>query len=319
MRNYWIGRILQAIALLLGSTIVVFTILQLAPGDPTAFIISSTPKKPSPETIERLREHLGLNDPIYVQYLKTTAGIFTGKIHSLVRNRPAVEMVMNAVPVTLSIVLAANVIGWIVAFPLGLAAGNRPGGKIDHLLTTSLTLFISLPRFIVALLMILLFSEILHWLPASGIRPLGSTVWNPIEMAPYIIMPAIVTSLFATPILARYIRDAVEEVVHEDYVRTAHAKGLSRNVVLSRHVMRNVLVPVISVSGIVIPLQLGSAIIVEQIFFLPGLGRLTVQAALGRDYPVIMTAVLAAAVIVVIANLIVDFLYGIVDPRIKLG
>ena len=137
-------------------------------------------------------------------------------------------------------------------------------------------------------------------------------------MLPYVIMPAVVTSLFATPILARYIRDAVEEVTREDYVRTARAKGLSNNRVMFRHILRNVLVPVISVSGIVIPAQLGSAVIVEQIFFLPGIGRLVVQAALGRDYPVIMTAVLFSAIIVVVANLIVDFMYGIVDPRIRL-
>ncbi len=318
MTRYWIRRILQSIPLLLGSTVIVFVILQLAPGDPTSFIISSTPKKPSPETIERLKEHLGLNDPLPVQYVKTTAGIFTGNIRSLVRNRPAVEMVLGAIPVTLSIVLVANIIGWVVAFPVGLVAGSRPGGVVDNLLSGSLMLFVSVPRFVVGLLMIRLFSEALGWLPSGGIRPLESTSWNPIEMAPYVIMPALVTSLFATPILARYIRDAVDDVMGEDYVRTAHAKGLSNNIVLSRHVLRNVLVPVISVSGIVMPLQLGSAIIVEQLFFLPGLGRLTVQAALGRDYPVIMTAVLASAIIVVVANLLVDYLYGVVDPRIRL-
>ena len=317
MTKYWIGRILQTIPLWLGASVLVFTILQLAPGDPATIL--ADPSFLSDQQLLELRESLGLEEPLPLQYVKMMKGMFTGDLRSFRSQESTISMIGEAAPTTFSVVFVGMVAGVLVSLPIGVAAGRRPGSFIDRALSAGIVTAISFPAFALALLLIRLFAEEWGMLPASGIRPIGATGYNPIEMAPHLVLPALVTAFPIAPILARYTRDAVQDTLAEDFVRTAYAKGLGEGAVMRRHVLRNALVPVVSVVGILTPLLLGGTVIVEQLFALPGIGRITVQAASLRDYPVVMSTVLFSAVLVIAANLIVDFLYGVVDPRIRLG
>ena len=316
MTKYWVGRILQTIPLWLGASVLIFTILQLAPGDPATIL--ADPSFLSDQQLTELRRSIGLEDPLPVQYVKMMKGMFTGDLRSFRSQESTISMIVEAMPTTFSVVFVGMVAAVLISLPVGVAAGRRPGSFIDRALSAGIVTAISFPAFVLALLLIRLFAEEWGILPASGIRPIGATGYNPIEMAPHLVLPALVTAFPVAPILARYIRDAIQDTLAEDFVRTAYAKGLGEGAVLLRHVLRNALVPVVSVVGILTPLLLGGTVIVEQLFALPGIGRITVQAALLRDYPVVMSTVLFSAVLVITANLIVDFLYGVVDPRIRL-
>jgi peptide/nickel transport system permease protein len=316
MTKYWIGRILQAIPLWFGASVLVFFVLQLAPGDPATIL--ADPSFLTDQQLMELRESIGLEDPLPVQYLKMMAGLSTGALRSFRTQESTTVMIVEALPTTFSVVFIGIVVAVLISLPVGVAAGQRPGSILDRVLSGGIVTVISLPAFVVALLLIRLFAEEWHLLPASGIRSVGATGYNPIDMAPHLVLPALVTAFPIAPILARYTRDAVQDTLAEDFVRTAYAKGLAERIVIRRHVLRNALVPVVSVVGILTPLLLGGTVIVEQLFSLPGIGRITVQAALLRDYPVVMSTVLFSAMLVISANLIVDFLYGVVDPRIRL-
>ena len=316
MTKYWVGRILQTIPLWLGASVLVFTILQLAPGDPATIL--ADPSFLSDQQLLELRRSIGLEDPLPVQYVKMMKGMFTGDLRSFRSQESTISMIVEAAPTTFSVVFVGMIAAVLISLPIGVAAGRRPGSFIDRALSAGIVIAISFPAFVLALLLIRLFAEEWGMLPASGIRPIGATGYNPIEMAPHLVLPALTTAFPLAPILARYTRDAVQDTLAEDFVRTAYAKGLGEGAVMRRHVLRNALVPVVSVVGILTPLLLGSTVIVEQLFALPGIGRITVQAALLRDYPVVMSTVLFSAVLVITANLIVDFFYGVVDPRIRL-
>ena len=316
MSNYWVVRILQAVPLWIGASIIVFLMMQLAPGDPATLV--ADPSFLSEQQLLEVRESLGLEDPLPVQYFKTMGGLMTGSLRSFRSQESTISMVMEAVPTTFSVVFVGIIAALLISVPLGIAAGRRPDSFIDRLLSAGVVTVISVPSFVLALLFLRLFAEQLDVLPASGIRPVGATSYNPIQMLPHLVMPAAVTALPLIPILARYVRDSVQDTLSEDFVRTAYAKGLAEVPVMTRHVLRNALIPIISVVGTITPLLLGGTVIVEQIFSLPGIGRITVQSALLRDYPVVMTTTLFVAILVITANLMVDFLYGIADPRIRL-
>ena len=316
MSRYWVSRLLQSLYLWIGASIIIFVVLHLAPGDPASFLVE--PEFLTEETLVELRQSLGLDDPLPIQYLKTISTMVTGDLYSFYKHDRTSSIILGAIPVTFSIVFLGVFTGTLFGVPLGLAAGRRSGSLMDRMLSLGIVSAVSIPTFVLALLLIRLFAEEWGLLPASGIRPVGSTSWNPVEMLPHVILPTFVTGLHFGLILARYTRDAVQDVLAEDFVRTAYAKGLTQGVVMRRHVMRNVLVPVVSVVGTFTPMLLGGSVIVEQVFALPGLGRLTVAAAIGRDYPLVMSTVLFSALLVIVGNLAVDFLYGIVDPRIKL-
>lgn len=316
MTRYWIGRILQAIPLWIGASILVFVVLQIAPGDPS--VLLADPSFLTEEQMQELRESIGLEDSLPTQYMRMMSGIFTGELRSFRTQETTMTMIRDAIPTTFSVVFVGMVVSVLFSLPLGVAAGRRPGSSLDRILSAAVVTVISFPAFVMGIILIRLFSEEWGLLPASGIRPIDATGYNPVEMLPHLVLPGIVTAFPLIPILARYTRDAVQDTLAEDFVRTAYSKGLNEGTVLWRHVLRNALVPVISVIGILTPLLLGGAVIVEQVFELPGIGRITVQAATLRDYPVVMSTVLFSAVLVIAANLIVDFLYGVVDPRIRL-
>jgi peptide/nickel transport system permease protein len=317
MNRYWIGRVLQAIPLLFAVSLAVFVVLRLAPGDPSTLL--ADPAYLSESQRAAIRESLGLDDPLPVQYVRTIGGIVTGQLRSFRTTESTVTMLGNALPTTAAVGLIGIALATIAGLLVGSAAATRPGGRLDRGLSFAVVTAISVPTFVVALFALRLFAEQWHLLPASGIRPIGASGFDPLASAPHLVLPVIVTAFPLAAILARYTRDAVGEALAEDYVRTAHGKGLAGRVVLRRHVLRNALIAVVSVVGTITPLVLGGSVIVESLFGLPGVGRITVQAALQRDYPVVMTTTLFAAALVVLANLVTDFIYGLVDPRIRLA
>lgn len=315
MSSYWITRVLQTIPLLIGVSIIVFIILRLTPGDPSTLL--ADPSFLTKQQQIELRQSLGLDDPWPTQYVKTMTGIATGQLHSFRTGQSTTEMIADALPTTFSVALVGILEAIAISLILGIAAARNPGGVIDRILSVSIAAAVAFPSFVLALFLIRIFAENWQILPASGIRPLGATGYDPITMLPYLVLPGVVTAFPLAAILARYTRDAVREVLAEDYVRTARSKGLAESIVLWRHVLRNALIPIVSVVGSVMPFLLGGSVIVESVFGLPGIGRITVQAALQRDYPVVMTTTLLAGVLVILSNLVTDIVYGIVDPRIR--
>lgn len=313
--KYWLGRILETIPLLIGVSLLTFAIFRMAPGDPVALVID--PTMVSEEDRQAVREALGLDEPLPVQYLSMMTGLFTGELRSFKSKQPTTEIVIDALPVTIIVGGAGLLIGLIVALPLGTLAARRPGGWVDRLVSISMTTSLAIPSFVLGLVLILLFTERWGVLPGSGIAPIGTIGFAGLESLPYLVMPVAVVAFSPASIFARYLRDALGSVLQDDYVRTARAKGLSEMAVFSRHAVRNALLPVVSLLNSLIPITLGGSVVIEMLFGLPGLGRVTTQAALTRDYPVVITAVLFVAAIAVITNLVIDLVYGWIDPRVR--
>ena len=315
--RYWLSRLLDIVPLLVGVSLLTFLIFRIAPGDPVALVID--PTMVSEEDREAVREDLGLNRPVPVQYVSMMSGIFTGELRSFKSKQPTTEVVMDAVPVTLLVGGSALLIAFLVALPLGSLAARKPGGWMDRFVSISMTTTLAIPSFVLGLVMVLLFTERWQLLPGSGIAPIGTIGFAGTESIPYLVMPVAVTAIGPMMIFARYLRDGLSGVLREDFVRTARAKGLAEPAVFSRHALRNALLPVVSLLTSMIPITLGGSVVIEMLFGLPGLGRVTTQAALTRDYPVVMTAVIFVAVIAVLSNLVIDIVYGWIDPRVRVG
>lgn len=313
--KYWLGKILETVPLLIGVSLLTFMIFRLAPGDPVALVVD--PTMVSAEDQQKVREDLGLDAPLPVQYVTMMSGMVTGDLRSFKSKQPTMEVVMDALPVTLLVGGAGLLIGLVVSLPLGVLAARRPGGWVDRVVSVSMTTSLAVPPFVLGLVMILFFSERWRMLPASGIAPIGTIGFAGVDSVPYLVMPVIVVAFGPATIFARYLRDALTSVLRDDFVRTARAKGLNEPVVLTRHALRNALLPVVSLLSSLIPITLGGSVVIEMLFGLPGLGRVTTQAALSRDYPVVMTAVLFVATIAVLSNLIIDLVYGWIDPRVR--
>ena len=313
--KYWLGKILETVPLLIGVSLLTFTIFRLAPGDPVALVVD--PTMVSEEDQQKVREDLGLDAPLPVQYVTMMSGMVTGDLRSFKSKQPTMEVVMDALPVTLLVGGAGLLIGLVVALPLGVLAARRPNGWVDRMVSVSMTTSLAVPPFVLGLVMILFFSERWRMLPASGIAPIGTIGFAGMDSLPYLVMPVLVVAFGPATIFARYLRDALTSVLRDDFVRTARAKGLNEPVVLTRHALRNALLPVVSLLSSLIPITLGGSVVIEMLFGLPGLGRVTTQAALSRDYPVVMTAVLFVATVAVLSNLIIDVVYGWIDPRVR--
>ena len=230
-----------------------------------------------------------------------------------------VEMIGERLPTTLTIGGLALVIAVPLGITIGVVQSLKPYSKLDDLGTIISLFGFSIPTFWLALMLIMVFSVSLHWLPATGIRPAGSDSWNPLEMLPYLVLPTIVLSSALIASIARYTRSSMLESLAQDYIRTARAKGLSEQLVLLRHALRNSLLPVITLVGFFVPFVVGGAVVIESIFALPGVGRLVLDSVFVRDYPVILSVNLMSATLVLIANLLADIGYAAADPRIRLG
>jgi peptide/nickel transport system permease protein len=317
MTRYLIRRILTAIPTLLAISVVIFTILALAPGDPLSeFAVN--PAVP-PEVRQRIRHSLGLDEPIPVRYVKWLKSMATGDFgYSFRTHGPVRDLIVQRLPTTIYVIGTAYLISVLLAIPIGVISAVKQYSIFDNVATTFAFIGFSLPTFFTGLLLILIFSVKLGWLPmiyrTTIDTPGLAGLWEKIKQA---IMPITVLGLFQTATLMRYTRAAMLEAIPQDYVRTARAKGLSEFTVITRHVMRNALIPVVTIVALSIPGIFTGAVITEQIFRVPGMGSLLISAINDSDTPVVMAITIIFAVLVVLFNLIADILYGVLDPRIK--
>ncbi len=303
MTRYMIRRLLQSVVVLWLLTVIVFGISRLS-GSPADLM---TPMGAGPETRERIVRDLGLDQPLLVQYGKFVANAVQGDFGVSIRFRaPAMDLVLDRMPATLKLAFAALVIATVVGIPLGTLAALHHGRLTDYAVITTLTVGQATPSFWLGILMILWFGVSLGWLPIAGDAGLES-----------LIMPAVALSIVPLVSIARLTRSSLIGVLPEDYVRTARAKGLRRQRILARHVLPNGLIPVVTLMGVSLGELVSGAVITEQIFAWPGIGRLAIESINARDFPVVQAVTLIAATGIVFANLLVDFLYFFLDPRIR--
>ncbi|MFX3632537.1 MAG: ABC transporter permease [Candidatus Pristimantibacillus sp.] len=314
MFNYFIRRILIAIPVLFGVTIINFIIMMMAPGNPVDMLIS--PQIP-PEALEAKREELGLNAPAYVQYLGWLTNLLQGNLgYSMVTYEPVGTMIMDRMGPTLLLMGISLILGVAIAIPLGVLSASKQYSKLDYTAVTGSFLGISIPNFFLGLGLIYVFSLWLKILPSSGMTTLGGPGGIG-DVLLHLIMPVIVLTANVAGRNIRYVRSSMLEILGQDYLRTARAKGLKEFLVVNRHAMRNALIPIVTVLGMEIPILFGGAVVIEQIFSWPGIGQLTMSSIMSRDYSTIMGLNLVAACIVILANLLTDIAYALVDPRIK--
>ncbi|WP_253944630.1 ABC transporter permease [Paenibacillus sp. NEAU-GSW1] len=307
-------RIMIAVPVLFGVTVINFIIMMMAPGNPVDMLIS--PQTP-PEALEAKRIELGLNDPGYVQYLSWLSNLFHGNLgYSMVTYEPVGQMIMDRMGPTLLLMGISLVIGVAIAIPLGVLSASKQYSKLDYAAVTGSFLGISVPNFFLGFGLIYVFSIWLGVLPSGGMTTLGGEGGFG-DLLLHLIMPVIVLTANVAGRNIRYVRSSMLEILGQDYLRTARAKGLKEFLVVNRHAMRNALIPIVTVLGMEIPILFGGAVVIEQIFSWPGIGQLTMSSIMSRDYSAIMGLNLVAAAIVIFANLLTDMAYAIVDPRIK--
>jgi len=315
--RYIVRRLIIAIPTLIAISFVVYIILALAPIDPLSSF-GADPRVP-PEVRERIRDSLGLNDPWPVRYVKWLGGLLTGNFgYSFMSHSPVIELIQQRLPNTLAVVGVAYLVGLIIGVPTGMIAAVRRNSIVDHGISTITYAGFSVPTFFTGLLLIIIFAVKLHWLPFIYNSNLKITDLASLgEQLRQSIMPIAVLGLFDAAIFTRYIRSEMLEHLPLDYVRTARSKGIHERTVVVRHVLRNSLIPVITLVALGIPGVFGGAIVTEQIFHVPGIGELLVRSILLGDTPVVTAVLFIFAVLVILFNLIADVLYGVLDPRIR--
>lgn len=314
MIKYLSKRLLLIVPVLLIISILAFAMIQMAPGD-----IADLYQSPdaTPEQIEMIRENLGLNDSIVVQYWRWLTNLFTGDLGFSFRTRTAVTgLIGEALLPTLQLMFGTLIVAYIVAIPLGIYAANHKNTWIDHLLTTFSFAGVSMPNFFLGMLLIYFFSVELGWLPIGGMENLSGdmTFWQALS---YYVLPTLVLGASYCANMTRYVRSTVIGINEQNYMRTAVAKGLKEEEMIKRHTLPNALVPILTVIGSDIPRLIGGAVVTEQVFRWPGIGSLMMASINARDYPVIMTITLISAFAVLACNLLVDVSYAYVDPRIR--
>jgi peptide/nickel transport system permease protein len=315
--QYLLRRLLIAIPSLLGISVVLFTVLALAPGDPFEEL-ATNPAIP-PEVRAALRAKFGLDDPVFIRYFRWLVAMLNGEWgYSFVSRVNVDALILQRLPTTLIIIGASQILALMVALPVGVFAATRPYSIFDQLANTIAFIGFSLPSFFTGLLLILLFSIYLDWLPFVYRADIEATGWHFVwEHVRQSIMPVAVLGLFQGAAWTRFVRSAVLDVIRLDYVTTARAKGLQEKVVITKHVVRNALIPVVTLVALQMPAVFGGAIVTEQIFRVPGIGSLLITAILANDTPVIMAVTFVFACLVVFFNLLADILYGWLDPRIS--
>jgi peptide/nickel transport system permease protein len=304
MTAYLLRRILIALPTLLGVVVLVFLMVRLAPGDPAVLLAGEFA---TPETLEAIRARYGLDRSLPEQFLIYLEALLRGDLGESARSRrPVLEELKTYFPNTLELASAAILVAVLTGIPLGVLAALRPGSGLDLSVMVLALLGVSMPVFWFGLLAILIFSVGLGWFPVAGKGTLA-----------HLVLPAITLGINATALLARMTRGTLLEVLSQDYIRTARAKGLAERVVIFKHALRNALIPVVTVVGLEFGTLLSGAVITETIFAWPGLGQLLVGSILARDYPVVQGAVLLVAITFVLINLLVDLLYATIDPRVR--
>jgi peptide/nickel transport system permease protein len=305
MGRFLAGRLLQAVAVLWGVSTIVFVIVRFS-GDPVALMV---PQGTPADVIAQMRHTLGFDLPLHVQYLRFLAGLARGDLGtSYVQDTLALPLVLQRLPYTIELTVAAFGLALAVGLPLGVAAGIRRGGAFDRLALPLILIGQAMPSFWTGLLLILIVSVRWHLLPSSGSGTL-----------PTLVLPSITLAWLSLATIARMSRSAVLEEAGRDYVRTAHAKGVSPRRVVVAHLLRNAAIPILTIAALDIANLLGGAVITETIFAWPGIGRLAVEAILSRDYTVVQAVVIVGTAVFILTNLVTDVLYGFLDPRIELA
>jgi len=303
---YILRRLALAVPTLVGVTVVVFALIRLVPGDPARLVLGL---QASEEEVQRLRVQLGLDQPLPVQYARFLGRLVQGDLgRSVVTGEPVTREIAARLPATVQLAVASTLLATVAGMAAGVISATRQYSWVDYLVMTVALFGISLPVFWLGLMLMLLFSVHLRWLPAGGY---GTPA--------HLVLPTITLAAFSVAIIARMTRSSLLEVLHQDYVRTAWAKGLGARAVVLRHALKNALIPVVTVIGLQFGGLLGGAILTETVFAWPGMGRLLVGAIVARDYPVVQGAVLVFAALFTLVNLAVDVLYAYVDPRIHYG
>ena len=312
MFGYLVRRVLAAVPVMGVVALFVFLLLRLTPGDPAAILAGDNA---TPERLERIRTSLGLNEPLYVQFFTWIDRLLHGDLGvSLISNVPVMHMISNRIEPTICIALSTIVVSILIAVPLGVIAAWKRGTWIDRFVMGLSVVGFSVPVFVIGYVLIQVFAIDLRWFPVQGFRSFSKGFGPFLER---LVLPTLALSFIYVALIARMTRAAMLDVLDEDYVRTARAKGIAESGVLLRHALRNAAVPVITVIGTGFALLISGVVVTESVFNLPGIGRLTVDAVLARDYPVIQAMILLTSGIYVAINLLIDVAYTLLDPRIR--
>jgi ABC-type dipeptide/oligopeptide/nickel transport system permease component len=310
MGAYVLNRVLQLIPVLWLISVIVFAVMHILPGDPAALMLAGAEGGAvTPQRLDELREEMGLNDPLLVQYGRFLGNALIGDLGTSVRFRTEVTgLVLERFPSTLELAISGLFVALLIGVPLGMIAAVRQNTWVDATAMSISYVGASMPIYFLGLVLILLFAFNLRWLPAAG-----SEGWDSL------ILPAVTLGFVSAGLISRLVRSSLIEVLGEDYIRTSRAKGLVERIVLSRHALRNALIPVITIVGLQFGNMLAGAVVTETVFSRPGLGRLTVNAILSKDYPLVQGCVLFLATAYLLVNLLVDIAYAWLDPRIRYG
>lgn len=313
MATYLIRRMLESIVTLVIISLVTFGLIHSAPGGP-AILMDPTL---SAADREKMARGLGLDEPLPVQYGRWITNIGEGDLgRSISQKRPVLEMIMERLPATMELAGIGLLLAVVVGIPMGLLAALRSNSILDRLVQIVATLGVAIPGFWFAILLIILFSVQLGWLPSAGRFTIGDA--SIIDRVRHLALPTLVIALYSLAQITFYTRSSMLEVLRADYIRTARTKGLSEHVVMYRHALKNGLIPVVTILGLMLPRLIGGAVITETVFAWPGIGRLAADAAFQRDYPLIMGITMIVSVVVIVSNFLTDFTYSLVDPRIRM-
>ena len=312
MYAYIARRLLATLPVMAVVGIAVFMLLHLTPGDPAVVIAGDYAR---PEDIEKIRERLGLNEPLHIQFFSWVGALLSGDLGtSIFSNLPVAKLIGQRLEPTLALAIATIIFAILVAVPMGVIAAWRAGTMTDRVIMVFAVLGFSVPVFVIGYAMMWLFSITLGWFPVQGYKPIGEGFWPFLRS---IALPTVALGIIYVALIARITRASMLEVLTEDYMRTARAKGLDNNALLIRHALRNASVPIVTIIGIGIALLIGGVVVTESVFNIPGLGRLTIDAVLRRDYPIIQGVILIFSGAYVIVNLVIDLSYTVLDPRIR--
>lgn len=314
MGTFLLRRFGLMIVILFLVSVIIFSLVHLTPGDPARMMLG---QEATPEALEALRNKMGLNDPLHIQYFNWVKDIVQGDFgNSLIDNTPVLSIILQKLPVTIQLTIFSFFIALVIAIPAGIISATKKGTFFDYFGTTFALSGVSIPPFFLGILLIYIFAISLGWLPPSGyVAP-----WEDFQKSMMLmILPALCVGVRLSAEITRMLRSSMLEVLGADYIRTAYSKGILGSSVVLGHALKNALIPVVTVSGLQLATFLGGAVITETIFAVPGLGRLVIDAIMSRDFPVVQGAVLFMAMIVVTVNFLVDILYSVLDPRIKLS
>jgi len=304
MFHYVIKRLLSTIPVLLGISIMLFFMLRALPGDPARVLAGQNATQ---EEVELLRHQLGLDRPVYIQYASFLGRLVRFDLGRSVRTRsPVTQEVWARLPNTMLLAVVAMTLACLIGIPAGIISAVRPYTLLDYLVTSTALFGISMPVFWLGLMLVVLFSVMLNWLPAGGMG-----TWK------HVVLPSVTLAALLVAFIARMTRSSMLEVLSQDYITTARSKGLKEQVVIIKHALKNALIPIITIIGLQFGMLLGGTVLTETVFAWPGLGRLVVDSILARDYPVIQGAILTFGLLYILVNLVVDLIYAYVDPRIR--